>query len=229
MRALIIEDDPDIIESVTVAFHMAWPGAKVEHTHMGRKGIELVGKYKYDITILDLGLPDIRGLDVLKAIRDFSSVPIIILTVNNDEDNIVKGLEWGADDYVVKPCGQFELLARIKARMRDKDDHYTSSPVTYGILRFDPQSRHLEIGERQVRLTAIESDIIQALMRNGSRVTTHTQLTEAVWNTDYIGSVDSLRVHIRRLREKVENDPSKPKIILTKSGIGYVMAKPEQA
>lgn len=227
MRAIIIEDDPEIIESVTLAFHIGWPEAQVEHTHMGRKGIELVRKHAYDIIILDLGLPDIGGFDVLKIIRDFSSVPIIILTVKTDEDSIVKGLEWGADDYVVKPCGQLELLARIKARVRDKYDYNILLPVTFGALSFDPQSRHLEIGERQVRLTAIESHIIQALMRNGARVTTYAQLTDVVWNTDYNGSVDSLRVHIRRLREKIEDDPSNPKIILTKSGIGYAMVKPE--
>jgi len=227
MRALIIEDDPEIIESVALVFHIGWPEAQIDHTHMGRKGIEMVGKYNYDIIILDLGLPDIGGFDVLKIIRDISSVPIIILTVKIDEDSIVRGLEWGADDYVVKPCGQLELLARIKARVRDKYRHNVLLPVTFGILCFDPQSRLLEIGERQVRLTAIESHIIQALMKNGLRVTSYAQLTDAVWRTDYNGSVDSLRVHIRRLREKIEDDPSSPKVILTKSGIGYAMAKPE--
>ena len=225
MRALIIEDDPEIIESVALAFNIGWPGATIDRAHMGRTGIDMVGRNNYDIIILDLGLPDIGGFDVLKAIRDLSSVPIIILTVRADEESVVRGLEWGADDYVVKPCGQLKLMARIKARVRDKYDRDISSPVAYGKLRFDPQSRQLEIQGRQVRLTAIESHIIQALIRNGARVTTYTQLSDAVWNTDYIGSVDSLRVHIRRLREKIEDDPSNPRIILTKSGIGYAMAK----
>jgi len=161
----------------------------------------------------------------LKQTRLFSSVPIIILTAKTEESNIVKGLEWGADDFIVKPCGQLELLARIKARVREKNNHNDEMPVSYGMLRFNPLTRQLFNGEKEIKLTAIEAHIIHCLMRNGGRISTYARLAENVWGDDYPGSVDSLRVHIRRLREKIEEVPAHPQIIITKSGIGYSLAK----
>ncbi len=226
MKALIVEDDPEIVESVSLAFQMGWPEAQLVSTHLGKKGLEMAETESPTIVILDLGLPDVGGFEVLKQIRLFSSVPIIILTAKTDESNIVKGLEWGADDFIVKPCGQLELLARIKARSRDRNNHHDESPISFGALHFNPLSRQLMNGVREIRLTAIEAHIVHCLLRNAGRVTTYVRLAENVWGDDYPGSVDSLRVHIRRLREKIEDDPGRPAIILTKSGIGYCMEKP---
>ena len=226
MRALIIEDDQEIVESVSLAFQMGWPEVQLISTHLGKKGVELAETEAPDIVILDLGLPDMNGFDVLKGIRLFSSVPIIILTVKSEETSIVRGLEWGADDYIVKPCGQLELMARIKARVRDSSETSEDSPITYGPLHMNPITRQLINNNKEVKLTAIESHIISCLMRNGGHVTTYSKLADVVWGSDYPGSVDSLRVHIRRLREKIEENPSKPSVILTKSGIGYYIAKP---
>jgi two-component system KDP operon response regulator KdpE len=226
MKALIIEDDAEIVESVSLAFRLGWPEAQLLSTHLGKKGIEMVESESPDIVILDLGLPDISGFEVLKRVRLFSLVPIIILTVKREESNVVKGLEWGADDYIMKPCGQLELMARIKTRVRDKNFSSKESPISVGTLRFDPLNRLFTKGRKQVKLTAIEGHIIQYLMKNAGRVATYAKLAEDVWGDDYPGSVDSLRVHIRRLREKIEEDPGQPKLILTKSGIGYFMAKP---
>jgi len=226
VKALIIEDDPEIVESVSLAFQMLWPEAQLVSTHLGKKGIELAESETHNIIILDLGLPDISGFEVLKQVRFFSSVPIIILTVKTEEADIVKGLEWGADDYIVKPCGQLELLARVKARMRDKNHFAEGLPLTLGSLCFNALTRQLLYGKREINLTAIEAHIIHYLMRMGGRVATYSSLAEDVWGDDYPGSVDSLRVHIRRLREKLEADPSHPQLILTKAGIGYFMAKP---
>ncbi|TET14307.1 MAG: response regulator transcription factor [Dehalococcoidia bacterium] len=225
MKALIIEDDPEIVESVSLSFRIRWPEAQLVSTHLGRKGIELAESEDPDIVILDLGLPDISGFEVLREVRSFSSVPIIILTIKAEEASIVRGLEWGADDYVVKPCGQLELLARVKARIRDRDNLVDESPLSFGSLLFNPSTRQLLYGKEEINITAIEAHIIHYLMRMGGRVATYIGLAEEVWGDDYPGSVDSLRVHIRRLREKLETDPSHPQIVLTKAGLGYFLAK----
>jgi len=226
MKALIIEDAPEIVESISLAFQIHWPEAQLVSTHMGKKGIELAESEALDIIILDLGLPDMSGFEVLEKIRLFSSVPIIILTVKAEEANVVKGLEWGADDYIVKPCGQQELLARIKARVRDKTYFAEESPISFGPLLFNPRTRQLLYGKREINLTAIEAHIIHHLMRAGGDVASYSSLVEEVWGEAYPGSVDSLRVHIRRLREKLEADPGHPQLLLTKAGIGYFLAKP---
>lgn len=229
MKTLIIEDDPGIVESISLALQIRWPDTQIISTHLGKRGIELAESESPDIIVLDLGLPDTNGFDVLKQVRSFSSASIIILTVRADESDIVKGLEWGADDYIVKPCGQLELLARIKARIRDKSRIFEESPLSCGPLRFDPSTRQLLNQKREIKLTAIEAHIVHYLMKNAGRVVTYSRLAEEVWGEDYDGSVDSLRVHIRRLREKIEANPSHPQFILTKPGIGYYLAKPNSA
>jgi len=226
MKALIIEDDPEIVESISLIFQIHWPEAQLVSTHMGKKGVGLAESEDPDIIILNLGLPDVSGFEVLRQIRLFSSVPIIILTARAEEADIVKGLEWGADDYIVKPCGQIELLARVKARVRDKTHFAEESPISFGSLLFNPPTRQLLYGKREINLTAIEAHIIHHLMRAGGDVASYSSLAEDVWGEDYPGSVDSLRVHIRRLREKLEADPSHPQLILSKRGIGYFLAKP---
>lgn len=227
MKVLIIEDDQGIVESISLALNIRWPDIKIISTHLGNTGVELAESEQPDLIMLDLGLPDISGFDVLKQIRLFSSVPIIILTVRPDESDVVKGLEWGADDYIVKPCGQLELLARVKVRLRDKERFIDQQTLSHGSLIFDPTTHQLVQGEREIKLTAIESQIVHLLIRNAGRVATYHNLTEEIWGEDYPGSVESLRVHIRRLREKMEVDPSHPRYILTKAGVGYSLAKPE--
>lgn len=227
MKALIIEDDPEIVESISLAVKIRWPDTQIVSTHLGRKGAELVEPVAPDIVILDLGLPDISGFEVLKEIRSFSMVPVIILTVKGDEGDIVKGLEWGADDYIVKPCGQLELLARVKARIRDMNRYSDDSPLSYGSLRFNPATRQLLNRDSEANLTAVEAQIIHSLMKNSGQIVIYSDLAEEVWGEEYPGSVDSLRVHIRRLREKIEENPGRPRIILTKTGLGYYLGKPE--
>jgi DNA-binding response OmpR family regulator len=226
LKALIIEDDPGIVESISLALQIRWPETQIVSTHLGKKGIDLAESEDPDIVILDLGLPDVGGFDVLKQVRSFSSAPIIILTVKADEADIVKGLEWGADDYIKKPCSQLELLARVKARIRDKGRPLKEAPLSYGPLRFNPSTHSLMIENREIKLTTIEAHIIHHLMKNAGQVATYSSLAEEVWGEDYPGSIDSLRVHIRRLREKVEADPGQPQFILTKASIGYFLAKP---
>lgn len=225
MKVLVIEDDRGIVEAIFLAFKIRWPDAQLVSTHLGEKGLELVESESPDIVILDVGLPDISGFEVLRQVRAFSSIPIIILTVRAEEADIVKGLEWGADDYIVKPFRQLELLSRVQVQLRRQSSLDEAAPLICGQIRFDPSLRQLRYGEKEVSLTATESQILYQLMRNAGRVVTHAAVAEGVWGVDYPGAIDSLKVYIRRLREKLEEDPSHPKLILTKAGIGYSLAK----
>ena len=226
MKILIIEDDQQIVEAITLAFQIRWPEAKLVSTQQGEKGIELVENEKPDIAILDLGLPDINGYDVLKQIRMFSDIPVLILTARTEESDIVKGLEWGADDYMIKPFRQLELLSRIKALTRRRANADNETPLAVGPLNFNPSTGQLNFNEKEISLTPTEGRILHHLMRNAGQVVTHSSLADAVWGEDYPGAVDSLKVYIRRLREKLETEPQQPQLILTKAGIGYLMIKP---
>jgi two-component system KDP operon response regulator KdpE len=225
MKVLLIEDDREIIEAISLAFQIRWPEAKLVSTRLGEKGIDLVESEAPDIVILDLGLPDINGFEVLRQIRLFSHVPTIILTVRSDEADIVKGLEWGADDYVTKPFRQLEFLARVKALIRRRSPSEEETLIC-GPLRLDTTTGQLHYDGKEIALTITESNILNHLMKNAGHVVTHSSLAEAVWGDDYPGVTDSLKVHIRRLREKIEVDPSHPQLILTKTGVGYFLVKP---
>jgi two-component system response regulator VicR len=224
MKVLVIEDDAQIVESISLTLQIRWPQVQVVSTHLGEEGVELAESEKPNVIILDLGLPDISGFDVLKRIRLFSSVPIVVLTVRTEEDNIFKALELGADDYIVKPCGRLELLARINVRTRGSRNNIIGGlPIYCGSLCFNPGTRQLLCHNKEVRLTTIEANIIHCLIKNGGQVVTYSELAEETWGDDYPGSLESLRVHIRRLRQKVEVDDRHPNIILTKPGTGYLI------
>jgi two-component system KDP operon response regulator KdpE len=224
-KVLIIEDDQEIVDSISLTFQLRWPEAQLISTGLGEEGVELVETDNPDIVILDLGLPDIGGFDVLRQIRLFSHVPVIVLTVKDDEADMVKGLEWGADDYVVKPFRQLELISRLKVQIRKHAAPDEDAAIVCGSLRLDPATFQLTQGSKEISLTIVEGRIIEHLMRNAGRVVTHARLAEAVWGEDYPGAVDSLRVYIRYLRQKLETDPSHPKLIQTKSGVGYSLVK----
>ncbi len=226
MKILVIEDDLQIVEAITLAFQIRWPEAKLVSTQQGEKGVELVESEKPDIVILDLGLPDINGYDVLKQIRMFSDLPILILTARTEESDIVKGLEWGADDYMIKPFRQLELLSRIKALTRRRATTDSEVPLAVGQLSFNPPTGQLSCNNKEINLTPTEGRILHHLMRNAGQVVTHSSLADAVWGEDYPGAVDSLKVYIRRLREKLEVEPQSPQMILTKAGVGYTLVKP---
>ena len=150
----------------------------------------------------------------------------LILQVQDTETDIVLGLELGVDDYVVKPFRQLELLARLKVQLRKQAHPDEEEAIVCGTLRLDPATFQLTYGGKEISLTVIEGRIIEHLMRNAGHVVTHTRLAEAVWGEDYPGAIDSLRVYIRYLRQKLEKNPSHPKLILTKSGVGYSLTKP---
>ena len=228
-KVLIIEDEQEIIDSVSLAFDKDWPEAKLIPALFGKTGLDLVESEEPDIVLLDLELPDTDGLEVLKSIRLFSSVPVIILSVRQGESDMIRGLELGANDYITKPFRKKELLSRLKVQLRNRTSTVDESPITCGSLSLDPATFQLTCGGREISLTVVEGRIMQQLMTNAGHVTTHARLAEAVWGDDHKdsrGTVESLRVYIRYLRRKLEVDSSKPRLILTKSGVGYSLAKP---
>jgi two-component system KDP operon response regulator KdpE len=225
-KVLLIEDDHQIVSFISVVLQMRWPEAELISTGLGEEGLDLAETENPDLVVLDLSLPDIDGFEVLRQIRLFSTVPVVILTVKADEIDLVKGFELGADDYVVKPFRQLELMARLKAQVRRKVATDEEGPIVSGSLRLDPSTYQLTYGSRDISLTLVEGRIMCHLMENAGHVVTHSQLAEEVWGEDHSGTVDTLRVYIRHLREKLEDDPGNPKLILTKVGIGYMLAKP---
>ena len=225
MNILLIEDDPGVIEAVSIVLDMRWPEAKLINTNLGEKGIELAESEKPDIIILDLGLPDLSGFEILKSIRLFSNVPILILTVRSEESDIIKGLEWGADDYVIKPFRQLELLSRLRALLRRAAPIDNITPIANGPFRYYPDTRQLLKGDKEISLTPSESHIFYELIKNAGQIVTYSQLSESLWGDDLSEAADSIKVYIRRLRQKVEDNPDKPSSILTKSTIGYMLAK----
>lgn len=226
MKVLIIEDDPGIVETISLTFQIRWPETELVSTHSGEKGVVMVEAENPDMVILDLGLTDINGFEVLKQIRLFSAVPVLILTVRADESDIVKGLEWGADDYMIKPFRQLELMSRVKALTRRRSSLPEETPLVYGQFHFYPSTGQLRHGDKEIALTTTEGRIFHKLIENTGRVVTYGDLAESLWGDKYPGTDASIQVHVHRLRAKIEVDPAKPQIILTKSGIGYTMVKP---
>ncbi len=226
-KVLIIEDDQEIIDSISLAFEKDWPEASLISTRTGEEGIELAETQDPDLVILDLGLPDMDGLEVLKAIRLFSAVPLVILTVRGEERDVTRGLDWGANDYITKPFRKLELLSRLRAQLRSQACGAEEAPVCCGTLRLDPVTYQLTYENREISLTVVEGRILEQLMRNAGHVTTYSRLTEAVWEEDYPGAIESLRVYIGYLRAKLETDPRKPRLIRTKAGVGYCLIKPD--
>jgi two-component system KDP operon response regulator KdpE len=223
VKILVIEDDAEIVEFVSLAFEAGWPGCEVVPTHHGREAAELVEKEKPDVVLLDIGLPDISGFEVLKNIRLFSSVPVIIVTVNSRESDIVKGLGLGADEYVVKPFGQMEILARVGAVLRSHKPQEDATSVVLGPMQFNSLVRELSCGSTTIRLTPNESLILHRLMVKAGNVVTFGELADILWGESYPNSSDAIRVHVARLRGKIERIPRCRVSIVSKPGIGYIM------
>jgi len=226
MIILIVEDDSNISEVIAIAFEIRWPDSKIIVTASGQKAAEIVENQHPDLMILDLGLPDKDGFEVLKEVRLFSTLPIIIVTVRDEEKDIVKALERGADDYLIKPFRQLELMARAQALLRRAHQVSQSCPDTYGQFRFGRSIHNLFIDKREIRLTTTEGTIMSHLIRNAEKVIPVSNLAEVVWGSNYLGSPEAVRVYIRRLRKKIEADPENPQYIHTRPGLGYILHRP---
>jgi two-component system KDP operon response regulator KdpE len=224
MRVLVIDDAPDVIESVRLGFTLQWREVEVLGAGAGEQGLDLVEQQKPDLVLLDIGLPDLDGYEVLRQIRAFSDVPVMMLTARDDTLDLVKGLELGADDYVTKPFNHLELLARVKAVLRRLDMPAPATRIPSfrsGELEMDFARQEVRLAGQLVELTPTEYKLLYHLVRNAGYVLTHGTLLAKVWGREYVDEVDYLRVYVRRLREKLGDDPEHPQFIRTERGLGY--------
>jgi two-component system, OmpR family, KDP operon response regulator KdpE len=224
MRILVVDDAPDVIESVRLGFTLQWREVEVLGAERGEQGLDLVEQEKPDLVLLDVGLPDIDGYEVLRQIRAFSDVPVVMLTARDDTLDLVKGLELGADDYVTKPFNHLELLARVKAVLRRLDMPAPAARVPSfrsGNLEMDFARQEVRLAGERLDLTPTEYKLLYHLVRNAGYVLTHGTLLAKVWGREYVDEVDYLRVYVRRLRDKLGDDPERPRYIRTERGLGY--------
>jgi DNA-binding response OmpR family regulator len=223
MKALIIEDERKIIDAIRVAFEFRWPDAELVDSTTGKKGIEMVRSEAPDILILDLNLPDISGYEVLKAVRLFSSVPVIILTVRSDDEDMLKGLEYGADDYITKPFNYMNLLARIRAVLRRTETipyQGGHDQTVNSKLKIDFVTQKVKVDNRPVALTPVEYHLLALLVRNKGTVVPYARIMEEVWGKRYEGNNENIRIVVRRLREKLGDTP--PNMVVNEREAGYM-------
>ena len=221
MRVLIIEDDENIVESLALSLRMRWPDVDISSAGMGEDGLQLVETFSPDIVVLDLGLPDINGFEVLRQVRMFSDVPIIILSVLGDEDDIVRGLEMDADDYIVKPFKKMEFLARVKSLVRRKNIPVDLTVYERSNFRLFLSLHHLYYNENKATLTKSECLIFYKLIQNANTVVTYSSIARELWGDEYPGSIEAIRVYVQRLRRKIEEITGHSDFIETKSNMGY--------
>jgi two-component system KDP operon response regulator KdpE len=218
-RILIIDDEPQISKLLRVS--LGAHGYELDEAVNGSDGVVRAATFKPDLVILDLGLPDMDGKEVIKRIREWSETPIIILTVRDQEKEKVEALDAGADDYITKPFGVGELMARMRVALRRSSRQEDEPVFTYGGLSVDFAARRVTVDEREVKLTPTEYDIIRVLAQHAGKVLTHKQLLKAVWGNSYIDDTHYIRVYIGQLRRKIEENPTQPRYIITESGVGY--------
>jgi two-component system KDP operon response regulator KdpE len=219
VRVLIIEDDPAILRFLRNTLRVQ--DYDVREAETGAEGLVLVRQLKPDIVILDLGLPDVDGMDVIKQLRDFSAVPILVLSSRSDEAGKVMALDMGADDYVNKPFGVDELMARLRTALRHRLAEEGSLPVfTTGGLSVDLTHRNVTVDGNEVKLSRKEYDILRELVVHAGKVLTHRHLLQSAWSGEDV-DVQYLRVYIRQIRQKLEKLPDRPTYILTEPGVGY--------
>ena len=222
-KVLVVDDEKLIVKGIR--FSLEQDGMEVDCAYDGEEALNMAKANEYDMILLDIMLPKMDGFEVCQAIREFSDMPIVMLTAKGDDMDKILGLDYGADDYITKPFNILEVKARIKAIMRrtagPREKKEVSSIVEKGDLRLDCDSRRLFISGREVNLTAKEFDLLELLVKNENKVYSRENLLGLVWGKDYPGDVRTVDVHVRRLREKIETNPSEPKYVHTKWGVGY--------
>ena len=227
-KILVVDDEPQIRRMMRAT--LTGSGHQVDEARTGEEALEKFRAFLPDLVLLDLNMPGMGGLEACRAMRVGSDVPIIILTVRNAEKEKVEALDAGADDYVSKPFGMQELLARIRAALRRTPSSAESGPHRFDSkdLEIDFDNRRVRVNEKNVRLTPKEFDLLRHLVSRGGRPVPHRELLQAVWGPDYGDETDYLRVFINHLRKKIEPDPARPKYVLTEPWIGYRFAIPEE-
>lgn len=218
-RILVIEDDSQIRKLLRVS--LGAHGYEVDEAKSGQDGINQVAGFKPDLIILDLGLPDIDGKEVIRRVREWSQIPIVVLSARDQEREKVEALDAGADDYVTKPFGVSELLARMRVSIR-RSAHTEGEPIlTCGDLVVDIAQRRVSMGQREIKLTPTEYDLLKELIQNAGKVLTHKQLLKSVWGISLSEDTHYVRVYIGQLRRKIEEDPAQPRYIISEPGVGY--------
>ncbi len=222
-KILVVDDEKLIVKGIK--FSLMQDDMDVDCAYDGEEALNMIKENNYDVVLLDVMLPVLSGFEVCQAVREFSDVPIIMLTAKSDDMDKILGLEYGADDYITKPFNILEVKARIKAIIRRnqkgevKKD--TGSLVVYGELKVDFSGRNVYVHDKYINLTAKEFDLLSLLMNNPGKVYSRENLLNIVWGYDYLGDARTVDVHVRRLREKIEDVPGNPDYIHTKWGVGY--------
>jgi len=219
---LVVDDEKNIVKGIK--FSLEQDGMKVDTAHDGEEALDLARQNSYDLIILDVMLPKMEGTEICQRIREFSAVPVVMVTAKGDDMDKIMGLEYGADDYITKPFNILELKARIKAILRraiKPSPAQKTQELTVRDIVIDTGSRRVFVGGQEISLTAKEYDLLEFLVKNMGRVYTREALLAQLWGADNTGDVRTVDVHVRRLREKIEESPSDPKYIYTKWGVGY--------
>ena len=222
-KVLVVDDEKLIVKGIR--FSLEQDGMEVECAYDGEEALKLATENQYDMILLDIMLPKMDGFEVCQQIRGFSDVPIVMLTAKGDDMDKILGLDYGADDYITKPFNILEVKARIKAIMRrtsgKREKEEAVKVIDSGDLKLDGESRRLFILGKEINLTAKEFDLLELLVMHPGKVYSRENLLNIVWGYEYPGDVRTVDVHVRRLREKIEKNPSEPKYVHTKWGVGY--------
>ena len=223
---LVVEDEPEIRRFLRSSLNAE--GYRVVESPNGRRGELDAGMHKPDLAIVDLGLPDFDGLQVIKHIREWSPMPIIVLSARIQERHKIDALDSGADDYITKPFGVGELLARVRVALRHATQPSGGKDLLLGEVTINLEKRKATKGETDIRLTAIEFRLLACLAKHLGMVVTHKQLLQEVWGPTHVDDTHYLRVYMKQLREKLEPDPVRPRYLLTETGVGYRLVADEQ-
>jgi DNA-binding response OmpR family regulator len=222
MKILVVDDEKLLVKGIK--FNLENEGYRVDAAYDGEEALNLARGEDYDLIIMDLMMPKMNGLDACMKIREFSKVPIIMLTARSEDTDKILGFEYGADDYITKPFNILELKARVRALLRRssiKEQNVNTNVLSSGHIKIDTERRASFKDGVEVELTAKEFDLVELLMRNPGKVYSRENLLQIVWGEDYQGDIRTVDVHVRRLREKLEIEPAEPEKIMTKWGVGY--------
>jgi two-component system KDP operon response regulator KdpE len=226
-RVLVVDDEVQIRRLLKVA--LSAHGLEVAEAANGQEGLEQAVNFQPDLVILDMGLPDLDGLEVIRRLREWTAVPIIILSVREAEKDKIRALDAGADDYVTKPFSMGEVLARLRVALRHAAKTEEEPVLVAGDISIDLARRQVFVDGKEVRLTPTEYGILKNLAVHAGKILTHRHLLKLIWGEEYAEETHYLRVYVRQLRRKIEPDPAQPRYILTEPGVGYRLAVRDEA
>ena len=230
-KVLVVDDERIIVKGLR--YSLQQEGYEVECAYDGEEAVNAIREKHFDIVLLDVMLPKLSGFEVLQQVREFSDVPIIMLTAKGDDMDKILGLDYGADDYVTKPFNPLEVKGRIKAIIRRTSrsrqaEVLNENIIEVGDLRMDMDNRRVTLADKEINLTSKEFELLELLATHAGKVYSRTTLLQMVWGKEYPGDVRTVDVHIRRLREKIEHNASEPRYVQTKWGVGYYFRSQER-